>query len=184
MNKNKLKISKSDILSMHYFGKTNGEIAEIAGVSPGRISQIVNGYYKCDQNITMTAKKPEPKPEKRPRGASKSKSKEKKPVTIMTPILVEMHRQGKSMASIARDTGFDYAEVRKRINAEESKTNKVMAERQRLLEMEQELVRYDERIKQIKVATRQIEREMRRGVKDGYISEKELKDMFSHVTYM
>ena len=59
-----------------------------------------------------------------------------------------------------------------------------MAERQRLLEMEQELVRYDERIKQIKVATRQIEREMRRGVKEGYISEKELKDMFSHVTYM
>ena len=62
MNKNKLKISKSDILSMHHFGKTNGEIAEIAGVSPGRISQIVNGYYKCDQNITMTEKKQEPAP--------------------------------------------------------------------------------------------------------------------------
>ena len=88
MNKNKLKISKSDILSMHYFGKTNGEIAEIAGVSPGRISQIVNGYYKCDKNITMTEKKQEQKPAKRPRGANKSKSKEKKPVTIMTLFLL------------------------------------------------------------------------------------------------
>lgn len=180
----KMKISKSDVLSMHHFGKTNGEIAESAGVSKSRISQIINGYYKFDQNITMATKMPELKPEKRPRSASKSKSKEKKPVTIMTPILVEMHRQGKSMASIARDTGFDYDEVRKRINAEESKTNKVMAERQRLLEMEQELIRYDERIKQIKIATRNIERELRSGVKDGYISEKELKDMLSHVTYM
>lgn len=102
----------------------------------------------------------------------------------MTPILVEMHRQGKSMASIARDTGFDYQEIRKRINTEEDKTNKVMAERQRLLEMEQDLIRYDERIKQIKAATRQIERDLRKGIKEGYISEKEVECMLSNVTYM
>lgn len=178
----KMKISKSDVLSLHYFGKTNSEIAEIAGVSTSRIWQIINGYYKHDQNITMTAKEPEKKPVKHPRQSHKSK--EKKPVTIMTPILVEMHRQGKSMASIARDTGFDYQEIRKRINTEEDKTNKVMAERQRLLEMEQDLIRYDERIKQIKAATRQIERDLRKGIKEGYISEKEVECILSNVTYM
>lgn len=58
----KMKISKSDVLSLHYFGKTNSEIAEIAGVSTSRIWQIINGYYKHDQNITMTAKEPERSP--------------------------------------------------------------------------------------------------------------------------
>lgn len=66
----------------------------------------------------------------------------------------------------------------------ERRHNKMMAERERLLGMSQELIHYDERIKQIKAATRQIEREMRRGVKAGCISENELRDMFSHVTYM
>lgn len=169
----KLKISKSDILSMHYFGKTNSEIAKVAGVSRGRICQIIHGYYKCDKDITMTTRKTKKRSDKE----NKAKPKGEKNVTIMTPILVEMHRQGKSIADIARDTGYDYDEVRKRINAAESEAAKAMAERDRLLDMEQELIRCDKRIAQIG-------RELHKGVEGGYVSEKEIKDMFARLAYV
>ena len=142
-------ITKNEMISMRKNGATYREIANAAGVSAGRVRQILSASGLVEH-------------------------RSKKQNENFTAVLVKMHNDGMKYCEIAKEVGMDATLVRQRIVREEQKNEKLMQKRKALLGMEETLKDFDNQLETINKAMNNILATLVKGANNGLISQQEV----------
>lgn len=142
-------ITKNEMISMRKNGASYREIANAAGISTGRVGQILSASGLVEH-------------------------RSKKQNENFTAVLVKMHNDGMKYCEIAKEVGMDTVIVRQRIVRAEQKNEKLMQKRKALLDMEETLKDFDNQLETINKAMNNILATLVKGANNGLISQQEV----------
>lgn len=137
------------MISMRKNGASYREIANAAGISTGRVGQILSASGLVEH-------------------------RSKKQNENFTAVLVKMHNDGMKYCEIAKEVGMDTVIVRQRIVRAEQKNEKLMQKRKALLDMEETLKDFDNQLETINKAMNNILATLVKGANNGLISQQEV----------
>lgn len=142
-------ITKNEMISMRKNGASYREIANAAGISTGRVGQILSASGLVEH-------------------------RSKKQNENFTAVLVKMHNDGMKYCEIAKEVGMDTVIVRQRIVRAEQKNEKLMQKRKALLDMEETLKDFDNQLETINKEMNNILATLVKGANNGLISQQEV----------